>query len=137
MSDRYLTTEEVAETFRTSAETVRYWRHVGSGPESFKVGRRVLYPAEGVERFIAEARGVGESVERIVVPAEQLARIDSQETVSPGLAAAVADAEASDTDSMAERIARRIEHEMQFEGVRAQRVMKMCAHLARKEGGLE
>lgn len=54
---KYLTTQEVAETLRTSPETVRYWRHVGQGPKSFKVGRRVLYAVEDVEAFIAEARG--------------------------------------------------------------------------------
>lgn len=55
---QYLTTQELAETLRTSPETVRYWRHVGKGPKSFKVGRRVLYAAEDVEAFIADARGV-------------------------------------------------------------------------------
>lgn len=54
----YLTTEELATNLRTTPETVRYWRHVGKGPKSFKVGRRVLYAREDVERFIAEARGV-------------------------------------------------------------------------------
>lgn len=54
---RYLTTQEVADTLRTPAETVRYWRHVGKGPASFKIGRRVLYDAVDVEAFIAEARG--------------------------------------------------------------------------------
>lgn len=54
---RYMTTAEVAEMLRTSAETVRYWRHIGSGPKSFKVGRRVLYDAEDIEQFIANARG--------------------------------------------------------------------------------
>ncbi len=39
----YLTTQEVAALLRTSADSVRYWRHVGRGPKSFKVGRRVLY----------------------------------------------------------------------------------------------
>jgi excisionase family DNA binding protein len=53
---KYLTTAEVAETLRTPPETVRYWRHVGKGPKSFKVGRRVLYAVEDVEAFIAEAR---------------------------------------------------------------------------------
>lgn len=53
---KYLTTAEVAETLRTPAETVRYWRHLGKGPKSFKVGRRVLYAVEDVEAFIAEAR---------------------------------------------------------------------------------
>jgi hypothetical protein len=53
---RFLVTAEVAEMCRTSPETCRYWRHVGKGPKSFKVGRRVLYAAEDVEAFIAEAR---------------------------------------------------------------------------------
>lgn len=43
LTSRNLTTAEVAEIFRTSVETVRYWRNVGKGPRSFKVGRRVLY----------------------------------------------------------------------------------------------
>lgn len=57
MAMKYLTTEEVAAELRTTAETVRWWRHVGKGPKSFKVGRRVLYAVEDVEAFIAEARG--------------------------------------------------------------------------------
>ncbi len=32
MSERYQTTKELAELFRTSTETVRYWRHIGYGP---------------------------------------------------------------------------------------------------------
>lgn len=55
----YLTTQEVAEALRTPPETVRYWRHIGKGPKSFKLGRRVLYAVEDVERFITEARAVG------------------------------------------------------------------------------
>lgn len=54
---KYLTTMEVAEALRTPIETVRYWRHIGKGPKSFKVGRRVLYAADDLEAFIAEARG--------------------------------------------------------------------------------
>jgi DNA-binding transcriptional MerR regulator len=56
---RYLTTEEVGEALRTPVETLRYWRHIGKGPRSFKVGRRVLYDVEDVEAFIAEAREAG------------------------------------------------------------------------------
>jgi len=55
----YMTTSEVADLLRTSAETVRYWRHVGKGPDSFKIGRRVLYVRADVERFIEEARAAG------------------------------------------------------------------------------
>ncbi|HLM22220.1 MAG TPA: helix-turn-helix domain-containing protein [Propionibacteriaceae bacterium] len=50
----YLTTAEVGAKVRTPAETVRYWRHVGKGPKSFKIGRRVLYRESDVERWIAE-----------------------------------------------------------------------------------
>jgi len=56
---KYLTTEEVAELLRAPAETVRYWRHIGKGPISFRVGRRVLYDIADVERFVADARKVG------------------------------------------------------------------------------
>lgn len=54
--DRYLTTAELAELLRTSPETTRYWRHIGKGPRSFKVGRRVLYDIADVEAWIAEHR---------------------------------------------------------------------------------
>jgi excisionase family DNA binding protein len=57
MMSEYLTTKEVADLLRTSPETVRFWRHVGKGPQSFKVGRRVLYDVADVEAFLAEARG--------------------------------------------------------------------------------
>jgi DNA-binding transcriptional MerR regulator len=53
---RFLTTADVAAICRTSAETVRYWRYIGAGPESFKTGRRVLYAAEDVEAWLAEKR---------------------------------------------------------------------------------
>lgn len=52
----YLTTKEVADRLRTSPETVRYWRHRGEGPPSWKCGRRVLYPREDLDRWIAAAR---------------------------------------------------------------------------------
>jgi excisionase family DNA binding protein len=55
---RYLTTNEVADLLRVPSETVRYWRHAGKGPKSFKIpgGRRVLYAVDDVEAFIAAAR---------------------------------------------------------------------------------
>jgi hypothetical protein len=55
--ETYLTTVEVAERFRTVPGTVRYWRHVGKGPRSFKVGRRVLYRQADVEAWVDEALG--------------------------------------------------------------------------------
>jgi len=56
---KYLTTAEVAHLLRTNVETCRYWRHIGKGPKSFKVGRRVLYAVEDVEAFVREARKAG------------------------------------------------------------------------------
>jgi predicted DNA-binding transcriptional regulator AlpA len=52
----YLTTAEFAELIRRPTETVRYWRHIGTGPKSFKVGRGVLYARADVEAWIEKAR---------------------------------------------------------------------------------
>ncbi|MBD2897373.1 hypothetical protein amrb99_63330 [Actinomadura sp. RB99] len=41
--DGFLTTEEVAARYRTVPSTVRYWRHIGTGPKGTVYGRRVLY----------------------------------------------------------------------------------------------
>lgn len=38
-----LTTEEVASLIRIPVGTLRYWRHSGFGPPSFRLGRRVVY----------------------------------------------------------------------------------------------
>jgi predicted DNA-binding transcriptional regulator AlpA len=55
MDDPLLTTDEVAHYFRTVPGTVRYWRHVGKGPRSFKAGRRVLYRQSDVKAWADEA----------------------------------------------------------------------------------
>jgi excisionase family DNA binding protein len=52
-----MTLDEVAELLRTPPATLRYWRHVGKGPRSLKLGRRILYDRSDVEAFIAELRG--------------------------------------------------------------------------------
>lgn len=51
---RYLRTEEVATLCRTSPSTLRYWRSTGTGPPSFRLGRRVLYAADAVSEWLAE-----------------------------------------------------------------------------------
>jgi excisionase family DNA binding protein len=51
MTVRLLTTEEVAQRFRTSASTVRYWRHLGISPAGIRVGRRVLYDEAECDRW--------------------------------------------------------------------------------------
>ncbi len=53
---QYLTTAELAAKYRTSPETVRFWRHIGKGPRSFKAGRRVLYDVADVAAWDASLR---------------------------------------------------------------------------------
>lgn len=47
-----MTTEEVADLLRTAPSTVRYWRHVGTGPVGRRVGRRVLYTRADVDAWV-------------------------------------------------------------------------------------
>lgn len=49
-----LTISEVSERTRTPVATLRYWRHLGTGPRSGRVGRRVVYRAQDVEAWLAE-----------------------------------------------------------------------------------
>lgn len=44
----YLTTADFARLARTSDSTVRYWRHIGTGPAGFRLGRKVLYLEDDV-----------------------------------------------------------------------------------------
>ena len=39
VGDKLLTIPEVAEMLRSTDATLRYWRHIGTGPRSFRVGR--------------------------------------------------------------------------------------------------
>ena len=55
------TTAEVATRYRTVPGTVRYWRHIGYGPKSVKLGRRVLYAEAELQRFDAELREQSET----------------------------------------------------------------------------
>lgn len=41
--DELMTIGEAAEMVRAPVATLRYWRHLGVGPRSFRVGRSVRY----------------------------------------------------------------------------------------------
>lgn len=41
--DELLTLQEVANVVRVPVATLRYWRHLGTGPRSFRIGRSVRY----------------------------------------------------------------------------------------------
>ncbi|WP_448624766.1 helix-turn-helix domain-containing protein [Geodermatophilus sp. URMC 64] len=47
-----LTIGEAAELLRTPVATLRYWRHVGTGPASSRLGRRVLYRRDDLQSWI-------------------------------------------------------------------------------------
>ena len=48
-----LTTADVASLVHAPADTVRYWRSQGTGPRYARIGKRVLYRQDDVERWIA------------------------------------------------------------------------------------
>lgn len=49
---RVLFLNEVAEEYRIPAATLRWMRHVGRGPKSWKRGRRVCYLREDVDAWV-------------------------------------------------------------------------------------
>jgi predicted DNA-binding transcriptional regulator AlpA len=52
---------EVAEDTRLSLDTLRYLRHTGTGPPSFKLGRRVVYRREAVQAWVSQREAEGTS----------------------------------------------------------------------------
>jgi hypothetical protein len=55
--DRLLTITETAELLRTPVDTLRYWRHLGTGPRSFRLGRRVVDKAGDLQAWIDAQSG--------------------------------------------------------------------------------
>lgn len=43
LGEEMLTLQEACAFLRVPEGTLRYWRHLGTGPRSFKVGRHVRY----------------------------------------------------------------------------------------------
>jgi predicted DNA-binding transcriptional regulator AlpA len=52
--------EEVAEITRIPLATLRFYRHAGKGPKSFRLGNRVVYKRADVESWI-ESRYAAEA----------------------------------------------------------------------------
>jgi predicted DNA-binding transcriptional regulator AlpA len=56
--DELLTIAEVAAIVRAPVATLRYWRHLGTGPRSFRVGRGVRYWRTDVTAWLeAQSKG--------------------------------------------------------------------------------
>src|SRR5256885_11642863 len=47
-----LTITEAAALLRAPVANLRYWRHLGTGPRSFRLGRRVLYRRNDLHAWI-------------------------------------------------------------------------------------
>jgi predicted DNA-binding transcriptional regulator AlpA len=61
--DELLTMQEVADVVRVPVATLRYWRHLGTGPRSFRIGRSVRYWRTEVFAWLYDqANGDGQSV---------------------------------------------------------------------------
>jgi excisionase family DNA binding protein len=54
-----LTIVEAAELLRAPVATLRYWRHLGTGPRSFRLGRRVLYRRDDLRAWIHAQQALG------------------------------------------------------------------------------
>ena len=54
-----LTITEAAHILRAPVATLRYWRHLGTGPHSFRLGRRVVYRTTDLQDWIEEQAGQG------------------------------------------------------------------------------
>lgn len=49
-----LTITEAADIVRAPVATLRYWHHLGMGPRSFRIGRRVAYRRADVKEWISD-----------------------------------------------------------------------------------
>jgi DNA-binding transcriptional MerR regulator len=57
-----LTITEAAELLRAPVATLRYWRYLGTGPRSFRLGRRVVYRRADLHGWIdVQCSGVADS----------------------------------------------------------------------------
>ena len=52
--DDLLSMAEVADLVRVPVATLRYWRHLGTGPHSFRIGRSVRYWRSEVHRWLED-----------------------------------------------------------------------------------
>ncbi len=52
--DELMTMKEVATLVRVPEATLRYWRHLGTGPHGFRIGRSVRYWRNDVVHWLEE-----------------------------------------------------------------------------------
>lgn len=54
LGDEMLSLQEACAFLRVPEGTLRYWRHLGAGPRSFKVGRHVRYWRADLVAWLAD-----------------------------------------------------------------------------------
>lgn len=54
-----LTLDEAADLLHMSPNTLRYYRQQKTGPQGFRLGRRVMFDRSEVERWLDEQRHTG------------------------------------------------------------------------------
>jgi predicted site-specific integrase-resolvase len=54
VSTRHLNQRELAERWNISARSLERWRWIGEGPRFLKLGGRVVYRLDDIERYEAE-----------------------------------------------------------------------------------
>ena len=54
MAKRFWTAEEVEQEFGVTRKTLYRWRQFGLGPRAIRVGRWLRYPADEIEKWVAE-----------------------------------------------------------------------------------
>jgi predicted DNA-binding transcriptional regulator AlpA len=69
--DELLTINEVAQILRVPVATLRYWRNLGTGPASFRIGRGVRYWRSEVYRWLYYQGGGGAADDAAAPRAEQ------------------------------------------------------------------
>ena len=52
--ERLLTFRDISEQTGIPEGTLRYWRHMGEGPEGYRIGRRVCFPESKVTAWFEE-----------------------------------------------------------------------------------
>jgi hypothetical protein len=67
-NDELLTIAEVAAIVRAPVATLRYWRHLGTGPRSFRVGRGVRYWRTDVTTWLEQQERRDHTGEHSPVP---------------------------------------------------------------------
>lgn len=52
--DQLLTLQDVSDLLQVPVATLRYWRHLGDGPKSFKIGQHVRYRRADVTAWVEQ-----------------------------------------------------------------------------------